>query len=221
MIFQNEVFQPLPCLIRAKKLSAEWRIRTRMSVDDHFPGFSSPPTIYPSSQFKIIRWHPPIPGRMKLNFDGSLQGTSTAGGFIIRDWRGEVLLAGACNYGSTTVAMAESCALRDGLVAAVRAGFYALDVEGDNSLVIAAVSTNTGIPWRVRTVIHDIQHLFLQIPDSRITHVYREANLAADWLSKLGHSITGTWTNVEDCSAELSFIVTADRDGRSLVRRAA
>jgi len=117
--------------------------------------------------------------------------------------------------------MAESRALRDGLGAAVRAGYYALDVEGDNSLVIAAVSTNTGIPWRVRTVIHDIQRLFLQIPDSRITHVYREANLAADWLSKLGHSITGTWTNVEDCSAELSLIVTADRDGRSLVRRAA
>ena len=108
---------------------------------------------------------------MKLNFDGSLQGTSTAGGFIIRDWRGEVLLAGACNYGSTTVAMAESRALRDGLVAAVRAGYYALDVEGDNSLVITAVTGSTGTPWRVRTVIHDIQHLLLQVPDSHIRHV--------------------------------------------------
>jgi len=157
---------------------------------------------------------------MKLNFDGSFQGTSAVGGFIIRDWKGAVLLVDACNYGTTTVAMAESRALRDGLEAAVRAGYSALDVEGDNSLVIAAVTTNLGIPWRVRTVIHDIQQLFMQVPDSRITHVYREANLAADWLSKLGHSTTGIWTNVDDCRAELSLIVNADRIGRSLVRRA-
>jgi len=33
-IFQRDLFQPLKCLIRAKKLSAEWSIRTCMSVDD-------------------------------------------------------------------------------------------------------------------------------------------------------------------------------------------
>ena len=31
-IFQNETFQPIKCFIRAKKLSAEWRIRTCLSV---------------------------------------------------------------------------------------------------------------------------------------------------------------------------------------------
>jgi len=220
-IFQNETFQPMRCLIRAKKLSAEWRIRTRMSVDNYSPGFPSIPTTHLTSQIKIIRWHPPNPGRMKLNFDGSLQGTSAAGGFIIRDWQGAVLLIGACNYGTTTVAMAESRALRDGLQAAIRAGYSALDVEGDNSLVVAAVTTSIGIPWRVKTVIHDIQQLLLKVPDSRLTHVYREANLAADLLSKLGHSTSGIWTNVADCSVELSLIVNADRIGRSLMRRAA
>ena len=192
-----------------------------MSVDNYSPGFPSIPTTYLTSQIKIIRWHPPNPGRMKLNFDGSLQGTSAAGGFIIRDWQGAVLLIGACNYGTTTVAMAESRALRDGLEAAVRAGYSALDVEGDNSLVVAAVTTSIGIPWRVKTVIHDIQQLLLKVPDSRLTHVYREANLAADLLSKLGHSTSGIWTNVADCSVELSLIVNADRIGRSLMRRAA
>jgi len=192
-----------------------------MSVDDHFPGFSSTPTIHFTNQFKIIRWHPPIPGRLTLNFDRSLQGTSAAGGFILHDWKGAVLLVGACSYGTATVAMTESRALRDGLVAALSAGYYTLDVEGDNSLVIAAVTGKIGVPWRVKTVIHDIQQLFMQAPDSHITHVYREANLAADWLSKLGHSTTGTWTNVDDCSANLCLIVNADRIGRSLVRRAA
>jgi len=34
VIFQNELFNPMKCLIRAKKLSAQWRIRTCLSVDD-------------------------------------------------------------------------------------------------------------------------------------------------------------------------------------------
>jgi len=36
VIFQQEFFQPIKCLLRAKKLSAEWRIRTCMSIDEFF-----------------------------------------------------------------------------------------------------------------------------------------------------------------------------------------
>ena len=141
-------------LFEQKKLSAEWRIRTCMSVDDHFKGFSSTPTTHFKNHFKIIRWHPPTPGRTKLNFDGSLQGKSAAGGYILRDWKGAVLLAGACNYGNTTVAMGESRALRDGMEAALNAGYSTLEVEGDNSLVIAAVKGEIWVPWRIKTVIY-------------------------------------------------------------------
>ena len=69
VIFQQETFQPNKCLIRAKKTSAEWRIRTCMSVDDFHQGsLSTPP-----HKLQFIRWHPPTPGTVKLNFDGSLQ----------------------------------------------------------------------------------------------------------------------------------------------------
>ena len=42
IIFQQEFFQPTKCLIRAKKLSAEWRIRTCMSIDKFIQGLPSP-----------------------------------------------------------------------------------------------------------------------------------------------------------------------------------
>jgi len=79
--FQQEFFQPIKCLIRAKKLSAEWRIRTCMSVDKFTQGTSFTPT----HKIQIIRWYPPTLGTVKLNFDGSLQGNSAAGEYILRD----------------------------------------------------------------------------------------------------------------------------------------
>jgi len=192
-----------------------------MSVDDHFSGsFSTPNTPF-KNHFKIIRWHPPIPGRTKLNFDGSLQGALAAGGFILRDWRGALLLAGASHYGNTSVAMAESRALWEGIQAALTAGYTSFDIEGDNALVIAAVKNDGGLPWRITTVISDIRHLLLQAPSATLTHVYREANLAADWLSKFGHTSTGIWADIDFFNVDFRAIVNDDRIGRSLVRRAA
>ena len=53
--------------------------------------------------------------------------------------------------------MAESHALRDGIEAALNAGYSTLDIEGDNSIVIAAVKGDIGVPWRIKTVIYDIR----------------------------------------------------------------
>ena len=94
VLFQNKIFNPMKCLIRAKKLSAEWRIRICMSVDNFFQGNSSAPI----KNYKFIRKQSPNPGRVKLNFDGSLQNNSAVGGYILRGWREEILMVGAANY---------------------------------------------------------------------------------------------------------------------------
>jgi len=152
VIFQQELFHPIKCLIRAKKLCAEWRIRTCISVDDFLQGSF----FTPSHKNQIIRWHPPTPGMVKLNFDGSLQGNSAVGGYIIRDWKGEVLAVGGSNYGNTSVIMAESRALRDGLQAAFDSGFYRVVIEGDNSIVIGYSKKEFQVPWRIKSVMQDI-----------------------------------------------------------------
>ena len=134
-VFNNEIFNPIACLVRAKKANAEWRIQTCMSVDHYFRGPSSSPT--PS--IHLVRWHPPSLGFIKFNFDGSLINSSAAGGFIIRDWTSKLVKAGAHFYGNTSILVAEARALRDGLRLAIQAGFKQIAIERDNKIVIQAL----------------------------------------------------------------------------------
>jgi len=54
-----------------------------------------------------------------------------------------------------------------------------------------------------------------------IKHIYWEANIAVDWLSKSGHSIIGALLTTEYFNTELQNIVKDDVIGRTLVRRSA
>jgi len=80
-----------------------------MSVDNFFQGNSSAPI----KNYKFIRKQSPNSERVKLNFDGSLQNNLAAGGYILRDWRGAILMVGAANYGTALIIMVEGRALRD------------------------------------------------------------------------------------------------------------
>jgi len=122
-------------------------MRTCLSVDKFIQGSS----FTPSHKIQIIRRHPPIPGTTKL--DSSLQDNSVAGGYIIRDWKGEILVVGASNYGNTSVIMAETRALRDGLQAALKSGFHRLVIKGDNSIVIGVFKKELEVPWRIKNVM--------------------------------------------------------------------
>jgi len=104
-------------------------------VDDFFAGQSF--GLAPKN--KIVQWEPPPPGSVKINFDGSVQHTSAAGGYIIRDCKGMVLRAGSHHYGCASVLMAEAHALRDGMQAATVAGYKDIIVEGDNQMIINAL----------------------------------------------------------------------------------
>jgi len=136
VIFRNEIFKPLVCLVPAKKASAEWLIRSCISVDDYFKGPSSTPS---STNIKLVRWYPPQPGVVKVNFDDSCINSAAAGGFILRDWRGKIIKVSAANYGLTSSLVAEARALKDGVLLAVQAGYSKISMEGDNVLVIQAL----------------------------------------------------------------------------------
>ena len=110
---------------------------------------------------------------------------------------------GASNYGNTSVILAESRAFRDGLGAALKSGFYRLVIEGDNSMIIGAFNKELEVPWCIKTVMQDIQVLAQQTHFIQVIHIYREANMAADWLSKFGHSITDTWHSTHCDSLDL------------------
>ena len=52
--------------------------------------------------------------------------------------------------------MAEARALRDGIAAAIQARFTKLHIEGDNLIVIQALTGKSIVPWKIGTIIDDI-----------------------------------------------------------------
>lgn len=218
-VFRNETSSPLITLIRAKKASAEWRIRHKLT-QPLFPSSNS----YPSSSCRKtywVAWRAPPGGSIKVNFDGAKTSQGAAGGFIIRDWEGQFIQAASFRLGSASVLVAEATALRNGIHAAVQAGFTHIQIEGDNKTLIQAVQGRIQPPWEIQVLIHDI-HMFMQRCISvTFFHIFREDNRAADWLARFGLSCcsTSVWHVIPH--RDLGCILYEDNLGRTLERRAA
>jgi len=136
-VFRNELPQAVVTLIRLKKASAEWRIRHKLttSIQPRNPPLSSPHT----KQLVGIAWEKLPEGFIKVNFDGSKASHNAAGGYVIRDSSGNLIQAGACNLEAASILIAEATAMRNGLRAALEAGFSNIHIEGDNKILIQAV----------------------------------------------------------------------------------
>lgn len=106
-----------------------------------------------------IKWKPPPEGWVKLNFDGSIRNNSAASGFVIRNSKGHVLLAGAKNIGDNTISVAKCMALRDGLAYAIHRGWRNILVEGDSKLIIECANQAADPPWSICTLMKDIKLL--------------------------------------------------------------
>ena len=56
----------------------------------------------------------------------------------------------------TSILVVEARALRDGIEAALQSGFTKLSIEGDNLIVIQALTGKSIVPWKIGTIIDDI-----------------------------------------------------------------
>ncbi|XP_059077959.1 uncharacterized protein LOC131876549 [Cryptomeria japonica] len=137
------------------------------------------------------RWSSPPPPSLKLNFDGVAHSGSAAGGRIIRDSLGNLVLAYAGNFDSILSNMVEALTLFGGLKMALGTDTKKLIIEGDSKLVIEATKGASGICWRIKNVIKDIWSMIVWLEDFQIQHIYREGNGVADSLAAAGLEIKG------------------------------
>jgi len=86
-------------------------------------------------------------------------------------------------------------------------------------VIIEALKGISGTPWQLKHIIEDVQEMLNQVEMVTINHIFREANMAADWLSKYGHSISGSILATDCRDPELRIIVRDDMLGRTLVSR--
>ena len=82
--------------------------------------------------------------------------------------------------------------MRDGVLAAAKAGFTNINIKGDNRILIQAIKGQVHVPWEIQVLVQDI-HSFLQgFTNFVIHHIFRHGNSTSDWLAKYGLSIHST-----------------------------
>ncbi|XP_048503863.1 uncharacterized protein LOC125499345 [Beta vulgaris subsp. vulgaris] len=159
-----------------------------------------------------VVWTPPPTDYSKLNFDGSkLASGQAAFGFVIRDSEGLIQLCGAGSLDvDASILEAEAMGLREGIRGARSLGITKIMVEGDNLAVVNAIKQVWKIPWTIHSIIVDTAKDLAQFEDFQVSHVFREANAAADWMAHRGHSTVSTtyWFDV----SVLSFSIIIRKD---------
>ena len=113
--------------------------------------------------------------------------------------------------------------MRDGIQAALATGYHHLIVEGDNNIVIQAIQGQIHIPWQIQTLIRDIHNMLSPSVHCLFHHIYREGNMAADWIAKYGCLVRSTsiFSISFPYNREFLSILMSDNLGRTLERRAA
>lgn len=157
-------------------------------------------------------WSPPSPGSLKLNTDAAINtelGVVGLGG-VIRDEYGNVLGAFAKRYmGRVDAHLAESLAIRAGLVFALESGLRVKELESDALNVIQAIyggcsSHEDGL------VIDDINFLLNLAGGINCSHVKRECNMVAHSLAQFAFSIIDDCFWLEDYPISIESLVQAE-----------
>lgn len=113
---------------------------------------------------------------------------SSAGG-LIRDHNGTWIKGFGMNIGSCSVTMAELWGLFQGLNMAWQSEIRWLQVELDNACVYQMVTTSFLLYNEFTSLIWSIKELLKHDWHVRISHIYRDANYAAEHIANLGTSL--------------------------------
>ena len=122
-----------------------------------------------------------------------------------------------------SVIVAEATTMRDGIRATLNVGYRKILVEGDNQIVIKAFQNQIHTPWRIAPLFEDIRNTITSCESIFFTHIYREGNMAADWMAKYGCLLrcTSLSTFSSPPCRDFLYILVDDNLGRTLERRAA
>lgn len=135
-----------------------------------------------------VWWFSPPERWFKLNTDGSSLGNPSRarGGEIIRNSHGEWVSGFARAIEYTTSVAAELWALQDGINLCIDLNLTNVIIELDAKLVIDLLQNEDGRKNDNEVIIVDCREGLKKIPSVRIQHIFREANMCADALTRRG-----------------------------------
>lgn len=172
----------------------------------------------PNRLYSSLHWHPPPPGWLKANVDGTLLQSHTAGiGVTIRDCTGKLMLAAGrqfLHWDSSQVEL-QAIIFVGHIMEAWMYEVKGIIIEGDNKNILDFIKASMeGNYWKAHPPISpDIAflHRFHQVI---FQHVLREANKAADYCASFALYESFVWKELN--SHNLLFFGLLDEDRRSV-----
>ena len=107
---------------------------------------------------------------------------------MIRDSAGRWVKGFSRSIGLATNVVAECWALRDGLQRANQLGIQNIVVELDAKIIVDILQSNQETNNSFSPLLLDCRLLLRNFPQSRVRHVFREANFGANAMAKRGVS---------------------------------
>ncbi|KAK4721269.1 hypothetical protein R3W88_011502 [Solanum pinnatisectum] len=142
---------------------------------------------------KVIHWKPPMEGTYKCNSDGASKGNprQSAGGFCIRDWKGEFIFVATYDLGIRTGLEAETSAMEKGLNYCVTHNLLPVCLETDSLVLTKILNGVWEVPWSIKIQIQKIEFL-RNNREVAVLHTLREGNKVADYFTNFILSFAGT-----------------------------
>ncbi|OVA11679.1 CrcB-like protein [Macleaya cordata] len=165
----------------------------------------------------LLRWSRPPSGFCILNTDGASSTQGAAGGGVIRDDHGILMVAFHRSYGLGSNNLAETRALLDGLLLCQQLGITNFIVKVDSNLVAGWFNRKLAIPWHLSLWWQKIREVTDNL-NINLRHTYRELNSPADCMSSLGLSSRSNRILTADFPARLVGWARLDRLGMPYVR---
>nr|AEG74556.1 predicted protein [Phoenix dactylifera] len=137
----------------------------------------------------------PTFGFLKVDFNGSMadDGRGKGVGFVIRDHEFKLVATGGQRIFDSSVVCVELKAAWEGISYAKRTlGADRIILEGDSATVIDWIR-GRGRAGKGRPLLLDIRGLLQEYGAHQATHVYREVNCAADWVTSYATHHSGSF----------------------------
>ncbi|KAG6658896.1 hypothetical protein CIPAW_04G193300 [Carya illinoinensis] len=151
-------------------------------------------------------------GRLKLNVDGSSMGNPGAAGAggVLRDSKGDLLMAFSVHLGTGSSNYAEVMSLIHGLRRIKMMGVAHIDLESDSMMVVRWLKASRCEVWYLEEFWEELMEMLKEI-EFQVSHIYREGNVAADFLARLGaKGLNKQWLS-RDIPSNLRGILRMDK----------
>ncbi|XP_077249314.1 uncharacterized protein LOC143888797 [Tasmannia lanceolata] len=162
---------------------------------------------------KFCRWIPLDPSFLKLNFDASLSVGEASMGGIIRNQFGESLGCYSLVEIPSSIHELELEAVLHGFVLAVQLNANHLWIESDSTNAVQVIKGFQKCPWRKIGTLCSIRTTLQKFESWKISHVWRESNMAVDILSKCDYHVKGVSILSNFWSPSLNVVNVSDASG--------